>query len=260
VEIRHAFNKIDLDKKRYIGAAELRHCLICMGQHPSDAEVDMMISMLDTNGDGQVSFKAFKALVESPDPVNDDFSYMSVSTQASRVRDDHIMQEAFCQYVKTHNIVKADVLLAWDSLRRSRSALSLSSDLHFRMRRDQLSVVMPRLGDPVIADLLIIDSDEHIDGRVLLMCFSTVVDGFSSEEKCKLAFDMFDVDGAGYFSIDQIEALLTCTHFSKRETLRKKADILMRLVGGTIPGGVSIEALVAGANKFPGLIFPNPNI
>ena len=28
-----------------------------MGEHVSDEEVDMMISMLDLNGDGQVSYK-----------------------------------------------------------------------------------------------------------------------------------------------------------------------------------------------------------
>lgn len=31
------------------GAAELRHCLIFMGEHVTEQEVDMMISMLDKN-------------------------------------------------------------------------------------------------------------------------------------------------------------------------------------------------------------------
>ena len=55
--IQKAFTMFDLDKNGYIGVAELKHILIMMGEHVSDEEVDMMISMLDINGDGQVSFK-----------------------------------------------------------------------------------------------------------------------------------------------------------------------------------------------------------
>lgn len=48
-DIKKAFNLLDLDKNGYIGASELRHVLIFMGEHVTDEEVDMMISMLDKN-------------------------------------------------------------------------------------------------------------------------------------------------------------------------------------------------------------------
>ena len=38
----------------HIGAAEIRHVLICMGELITDEEVDEMISMVDSDGDGQV--------------------------------------------------------------------------------------------------------------------------------------------------------------------------------------------------------------
>jgi calmodulin len=50
-DIKKAFALFDLDKNGYIGAAELRHILIFMGEHVTDEEVDMMISMLDMNGE-----------------------------------------------------------------------------------------------------------------------------------------------------------------------------------------------------------------
>ena len=53
-EIEAAFRFIDLDKNGYIGAAEIRHILICMGEMITDEEVDMMINMVDSDGDGQV--------------------------------------------------------------------------------------------------------------------------------------------------------------------------------------------------------------
>eukprot|EP00968_Pinguiococcus_pyrenoidosus_P011132 scaffold890_cov269-Pinguiococcus_pyrenoidosus.AAC.4 len=56
-EIKAAFHFIDLDKNNFIGAAELRHCLICMGELITDEEVDMMINLVDEDGDGQVETK-----------------------------------------------------------------------------------------------------------------------------------------------------------------------------------------------------------
>ena len=55
--IQKAFTLLDLDKNGYIGIAEIKHILIMMGEIVSDEELDMMISMLDLNGDGQVSFR-----------------------------------------------------------------------------------------------------------------------------------------------------------------------------------------------------------
>jgi Ca2+-dependent lipid-binding protein len=58
-EILNAFRFIDLDKNMFIGAAEIRHVLICMGELITDEEVDMMISMVDSDGDGQVCCTLF---------------------------------------------------------------------------------------------------------------------------------------------------------------------------------------------------------
>lgn len=48
-DIKKAFHCFDLDKNGYIGASELRHLLIFMGEHVTFEEVDMMINMLDVN-------------------------------------------------------------------------------------------------------------------------------------------------------------------------------------------------------------------
>jgi hypothetical protein len=52
-----------LDHNNYIGAAEIRHVLINIGESPTDEEVDEMIRMVDVDGDGQVSFDEFYKLV-----------------------------------------------------------------------------------------------------------------------------------------------------------------------------------------------------
>jgi len=80
-EIEDAFRFIDLDKNMFIGAAEIRHVLICMGELITDEEVDEMVRMVDQDGDGQVSYDEFYKLAKDPDPSRPDFN-----TQVVRVK------------------------------------------------------------------------------------------------------------------------------------------------------------------------------
>lgn len=62
-EIWEAFTAFDLDKNNFVGAAEIRHVLINIGEQVTDDEVDEMIRMIDHDGDGQVSFPEFYGMV-----------------------------------------------------------------------------------------------------------------------------------------------------------------------------------------------------
>lgn len=72
-QMRSIFNFLDLDKNGFIGASEIKHILICMGELITDDEVDMMIAMLDCHGNGQVNMQQLYRLVKSPDPSMEDF-------------------------------------------------------------------------------------------------------------------------------------------------------------------------------------------
>ncbi len=80
-EIEAAFKFIDLDHNGYVGAAEIRHVLVCMGELITDEEVDMMIKMVDSDGDGQVSFTEFYNVVTDPDPAHTDFVKMAAQEE-----------------------------------------------------------------------------------------------------------------------------------------------------------------------------------
>lgn len=62
-EIREAFQSFDLDRNNFVGAAEIRHVLVNIGENATDEEVDEMIRMCDKDGDGQVSFDEFYRMV-----------------------------------------------------------------------------------------------------------------------------------------------------------------------------------------------------
>jgi hypothetical protein len=81
-EIEDAFAFIDLDRNRFLGAAELRHILICMGELITDEEVDEMIRMCDTDGDGQVSYDEFYQMVVHPDPGGADFDPAKLAAES----------------------------------------------------------------------------------------------------------------------------------------------------------------------------------
>lgn len=62
-EIYEAFHAFDLDNNSYVGAAEIRHVLVNIGERVSDEEVDEMIRMVDHDGDGQVCFSEFYKMI-----------------------------------------------------------------------------------------------------------------------------------------------------------------------------------------------------
>jgi len=68
-EIKQAFDTFDLDKNRFVGAAEISHILKVIGEEVTDDEIDEMIRLCDTDGDGQVTFDEFYKLMTNPPPA-----------------------------------------------------------------------------------------------------------------------------------------------------------------------------------------------
>lgn len=64
-ELWYAFKKFDLDNSGYITAAELRKILAQIGQNFSEKEISDMISTVDADSDGRLSFKEFSRLMKS---------------------------------------------------------------------------------------------------------------------------------------------------------------------------------------------------
>jgi len=62
-EIRAAFNVFDTDKCGYIKAKELKSVMRSIGETLTDDEVDEMINLVDTNGDGKISFEEFVSII-----------------------------------------------------------------------------------------------------------------------------------------------------------------------------------------------------
>eukprot|EP00762_Andalucia_godoyi_P000153 ANDGO_02250.mRNA.1 Calmodulin len=61
-DIDEAFRAMDKDGNGYISALDLRLFFAALGEKLDDHEIDMMISELDVDGDGQVGLDEFARL------------------------------------------------------------------------------------------------------------------------------------------------------------------------------------------------------
>lgn len=62
-ELRDAFAVFDTDGSGSIDRKELKRLMKKLGQALSEAELDAMMDEVDTNGDGEISFAEFKAMM-----------------------------------------------------------------------------------------------------------------------------------------------------------------------------------------------------
>lgn len=62
-ELRDAFNFFDTDGSGAIDRKELKRLMKKLGQALTEAEIDAMMQEVDENGDGEISYEEFKALM-----------------------------------------------------------------------------------------------------------------------------------------------------------------------------------------------------
>ncbi|KAL4787322.1 hypothetical protein BJX76DRAFT_318883 [Aspergillus varians] len=62
-ELREAFAVFDQDNSGTISADELRKVLTSIGDNVTDADVDEMLTLADTNGDGSIDYDEFVKLM-----------------------------------------------------------------------------------------------------------------------------------------------------------------------------------------------------
>ena len=62
-ELRKAFSLFDKDSNGLISADELRHVMKTLGEHLSEDEIDQMMREADTDGDGQINYEEFVAMM-----------------------------------------------------------------------------------------------------------------------------------------------------------------------------------------------------
>ena len=68
-ELQEAFNVFDKDGDGTITASELERVMQALGENVSRATIELMISSVDVNGDGEIDFGEFKQMMRDGPPV-----------------------------------------------------------------------------------------------------------------------------------------------------------------------------------------------
>jgi len=270
-EIKEAFMAFDLDNNNFVGAAEIKHILINIGENPEDEEVDEMIRMVDRDGDGQVSFEEFYEMVtggRKPPPglwtgAGGGGGGVPATTApgappgqpavATTLQMRKNKQMGLDTFAKEHNIKPESIKRAYKRFRVT------DKDGSGQIDYTEFCEVLQVDPAPQVEKLFqLFDKDRsgQIDVREFMIGLSNFT-GAGKEEKLKFAFMVFDEDGNGVITKQELVKILRANHMasSDKEVMRK-ADTIMAQADKDGDGVVDYDEFVLISKKFPNILFP----
>lgn len=273
-EILGAFRFIDLDKNSFIGAAELRHLLICMGELITDEEVDEMIRLCDMDGDGQVSFDEFRCMVVHPDPGSPEFAIAPVEDPEEPADVALITKEITLEEKTRQSEIKEEKRRLMkrfaEDTRPSLELLTHIANKFRQMHKDELEFddfcmlfeVEPTGEYRRLFALYTPNGqseDDGIDLRELLLGVVNFMDGgVDRAQRVKFCFEIFDDDHNGFITEDELLNILKANHMmTDASQVKKKAQTIMRQADDNGDGKMSLDEFYVIAKKFPNLLFPS---
>lgn len=279
-EIKNAFKFIDLDHNNFVGAAEIRHILVCMGELITDEEIDMMISMVDLDGDGQVSFVEFRNLVLHPSPADmdkeQDLNFikekeLNEAAEKAAGKQDEVDSATYARQKEMQNRdMKKKMILNFlgdheYDFNSLRLAYQRYEDLpkEFRMRG--------MVDFTQFCDLLKIDHinennrlfslfDPERNGVIsfkefLLSNFNFV--DVTKETRLLFTFKMFDEAKSGYISLNEVREVLIGNHMMSEQMVERKAQTIMRQAVANTSNTITQNEFLVVSKKFPNIILPS---
>lgn len=272
-EILGAFRFIDLDKNNFIGAAELRHLLICMGELITDEEVDEMVKLCDMDGDGQVSFDEFRRMVVHPDPSSPEFAMAAVEDPEGPVDVALITHETTVEEKARQSEIKEEKRRLMkrfvDDTRPSIELLSRIATKFRQMHKDELEFddfcllfeVEPTGEYQRLFALYTPDGQSEDDGadlREVLLGVVNFMEGVERNQRVKFCFEIFDDDHNGFITEDELVNILKANHMTTEASqVKKKAQTIMRQADDNGDNKMSLDEFYVIAKKFPNLLFPS---
>lgn len=265
-EILEAFRAFDLDDNNFVGAAEIRHVLINIGEKVTDEEVDEMIRMVDKDGDGQVGFEEFYEMVtkgKKPPPGfgpgRDSAGGAQTASAAGGPRGNQLMklrkerQTALDDFATQNNLKSESVKKAYKRFR------AVDKDQSGMIDFTEFCEVLQVDQSPQTETLFrTFDRDRsgQIDVREFMIGLSNFT-GASKEDKLKFAFMVFDEDQNGVITKQELVKILKANHMAttEKEVLRK-AETIMKQADKDGDGVIAFEEFVTISKKFPNILFP----
>jgi serine/threonine-protein phosphatase 2B regulatory subunit len=261
-EIWEAFVAFDLDKNNFVGAAEIRHVLINIGETVTDEEVDEMIRMVDKDGDGQVAFDEFYEMVtngKQPPPGLGGGGRAGASgaaappTGASVVAQRNAKKTALDEFAKDNNLKPESIKKAFKRFQSSDK--DKSGMIDYTEFCEVLQVDPSPQGEKVF-QLFDYEKSGQIDVREFLVALSNF-SGAGKDDKLKFAFMVFDEDGNGMITKEELTKILKANHMASSDAeVARKAETILAQADKDGDGVVNFDEFVIVSKKFPNILFP----
>ena len=265
-EIYEAFVAFDLDKNNFVGAAEIRHVLINIGESVTDEEVDEMIRMVDKDGDGQVSFDEFYGMVtggRKPPPGLGGGGKAGAAgkskappppTGQSVVQARTNKKTTLEEFAKDHNIKAETVKKAFKRFQTSNK--DKSGMIDYTEFCEILQLDPSPLGEKTF-QLFDYEKSGQIDVREFLIALQNFT-GASKDDRLKFAFMLFDEDGNGVLTMEELTKILKANHMaSSNAEVGRKAETVMSQADKDGDGVVTFDEFVIVSKKFPNIVLPS---
>lgn len=286
-EIVAAFQFLDLDHNNFLGAAEIRHILVCMGEMITDEEIDTMISMVDLDGDGQVSLAEFRALVLHPDPSNmghaQPLPQVIVGQQEEELRKEKQALAGKTTGLDLKAFQRQKELTAREAKKKMLSAFAVDNEVTFDFirhayenylslpidKRAQDRIRFPEFCQALEVEPLheykilhgLFDHDElgNIDFREFLLSLMNFIE-VDRERRIRFSFQMFDPRKTGYITQKEVEEILRGNHMISLASVQRKAQTVMKQATVNSVGSITINEFVVISKKFPNILLPSVHI
>jgi Ca2+-binding EF-hand superfamily protein len=282
-EIIAAFKFIDIDHNNFVGAAEIRHILVCMGEMITDEEIDMMISMVDLDGDGQVSFKEFRALVLHPNP-----GLVDIQKEINKMREDDTMKDRQAMTGKANVLELASFQRQKELLKREEKKKRIltfidDNEINFeyikqsygtytdlptdvrvggRVKFTEFRTVMKVEPITEYRNLHSFYDDEEMgdmDMREFLLNIMNFVP-VDKEERIRFSFDIFDEAKTGFIGQQEVQEILRGNHILTMASVERKAETIMKQANKNLQGAITVKEFLVISRKFPNIMFPTAGI
>lgn len=253
-------------------------CLLCLCAY---------CSMVDMDGDGQVSFKEFRALVLHPNP-----GLADMHKEIARDKESDMLRDKQAVTGKTSNAASLDLSafqrqkellqreakkkmllafiddneLTFDAIRQAHGSfidLSIDQRPGGRLKFEIFAQVMRVEPIAEYRQLHSLYDDEEMgdmDLREFLLSLMNFV-SVEKEERIRLSFEMFDESKTGFIGQKEVEEILRGNHMLSIASVKKKAETVMRQArAANTSGAITLKEFLIVAQKFPNILFPTAGI
>lgn len=280
-EIKSAFDTFDLDKNRFVGAMEIRHILNLIGEHATDEEIDEMIRMCDTDGDGQVTYDEFNKLMSQPPPQPPHVALLKKkvargpsagSEMAGRSANLTSLNAGLGAINKSSRVTSVEILVkkltgGLDKIKPSqikkiyKRFQDIDTDKSGVIEYNEFIAALEMDDDPTSRQMFRVfdmDGSNSIELKEFIVVLSRYTSAAKSE-KLKFAFMMYDEDGSGAIERDELINMLQASFIIEALSpaeLEDRADKVFDFLGIPRDSSISYEDFLRLSSASSGLIYP----